>query len=182
MTREEYLSNLFATLRREIEGQQKRIFWIIIIGLLGMPALGYVLLSETTHMWLVLPFFLLVQILLYLAEQNHMIRCGRYIREYIEPEVGFKPAWEAWLSEHAELRLVDKHFSSCFIVLFFLYYFVAIVFALQRLIDAAQASPSGSGWYWVAAASIAYGIMTLWGVATLLRHWRSLVAPPKAQA
>ena len=84
MTREDYLTHQFMTLRREIEGQQIRVFWIIMIGLLGMPAVGYFLLSATTPIWLVLPFFVLVLIILYLAEQNHMVRAGRYIREYIE--------------------------------------------------------------------------------------------------
>ena len=111
-----------------------------------------------------------------------MIRAGRYIREFIEPEVKFAPTWEAWLAEHPELRLVDKHFSSCFIVLFFLYYFMAIAFAMQRLIDDATVRVSGSGWYWVAAAGSVYTILTLWGISTLLRHWRSLVAPPRAKA
>ncbi|HPM23813.1 MAG TPA: hypothetical protein PLP66_07890 [Phycisphaerae bacterium] len=181
MTREDYLNHQFATLRREIEGQQTRIFWIIIIGLLGMPALGYFLLSSTTYMWLTLPFFVLVLVILYLAEQNHMIRAGRYIREYIEPEVGFSPTWEAWLAQHAELRLVDKHFSSCFVVLFFLYYFLAVVFALDRLVSEALLRPSDPGWYWVAGAAGVYAITTVWGVVTLVHHWRSLIAP-KANA
>lgn len=181
MTREDYLNHQFATLRREIEGQQIRIFWIIIIGLLGMPALGYFLLSETTHMWLTLPFFLLALVLLYLAEQNHMIRAGRYIREFIEPQTGFTPTWESWLSQHAELRLVDKHFSSCFVVLFFLYYFLAVVYAMDRLVQDAIANPSPVGWYWVFGAGGVYLVTTLWGVATLVRHWRSLIAPKAGQ-
>ena len=57
MTREDYLTHQFVTLRREIEGQQIRVFWIIMIGLLGMPAVGYFLLAATTPVWLVLPFF-----------------------------------------------------------------------------------------------------------------------------
>jgi hypothetical protein len=179
MKREDYLAHQFVTLRREIEGQQVRVFWIIMIGLLGMPALGYFLLSATTPIWLALPFFLLVLIILYLAEQNHMIRAGRYIREYIETEVDFSPGWEAWLAQHAELRLVDKHFSSCFIVLFFLYYFMSIVFAMDRLVMTALGDPSGPGWWWVWGAGGAYAIATIWGLATLIHHWRSLISPPR---
>lgn len=179
MNREDYLNHQFTTLRREIEGQQARIFWIIVIGLLGMPALGYVLLGANTQIWLILPFFLLALIILYLAEQNHMIRAGRYIREYIETEAEFSPGWEAWLSSHAELRLVDKHFSSCFVLLFFLYYFLAVVIALHRLVQTAIDEPSGPGWWWVAGALGAYTVSTIWGVSTLFHHWRSLIAPPK---
>ena len=179
MTREDYLTHQFVTLRREIEGQQIRVFWIIMIGLLGMPAVGYFLLAATTPVWLVLPFFLLVLIILYLAEQNHMVRAGRYIREYIETQVDFSPGWEAWLAEHAELRLVDKHFSACFIVLFFLYYFVSVVFAMDRLVMAAVGDPSGPGWWAVCGAAGAYAITTIWGMATLIHHWRSLSGPPR---
>ena len=180
MTREDFLTHQFVTLRREIEGQQVRLFWIIMIGLLGMPALGYFLLSATTPIWLGLPFFLLVLIILYLAEQNHMVRAGRYIRDYIEPEVEFSPGWETWLAKHAELRLVDKHFSSCFIVLFFLYYFLSIVFAMDRLVRAAfVGDPSGPGWWWVCGAAGTYAITTIWGMATLIQHWRSLLSPPR---
>jgi hypothetical protein len=177
MKREDYLSQQFITLRREIEGQQSRVFWIIVIGLLGMPVLGYVLLSATTHIWVTLPFFLLVLIILYLTEQNHMIRAGRYIREYIEPQVEFSPGWEAWLETHAELRLVDKHFSSCFVVLFFLYYFLSIAFSMYRLVAAADEEKSGIGWALVYGASAMYAIATIWGLSTLLRHWRSLINP-----
>ncbi len=178
MKREEYLTQQFLTLRREIEGQQTRVFWIVVIGLLGMPVLGYVLLSATTQIWVTLPFFLLALIILYLAEQNHMIRAGRYIRQYIEPHVDFAPAWEAWLEQHAELRLVDKHFSSCFVVLFFLYYFLAIAFSLYRLITIAHEDATGPDWAIVYGAGVTYAIATIWGLSTLVRHWHSLISPP----
>jgi len=179
MKREDYLLQQFLTLRREIEGQQTRVFWIIVIGLLGIPILGYLMLSATANIWVTLPFFLLVLIILYLTEQNHMIRAGRYIREYIETQVEFSPAWEAWLAGHAELRLVDKHFSSFFVVLFFLYYFLAVGYALHRLMYAAMTDPSGQQWIYVYGAVATYGIATVWGLSTLLHHWRSLISPPK---
>lgn len=179
MKREDYLTQQFLTLRREIEGQQTRVFWIIVIGLLGMPVLGYVLLSADSQIWVTLPFFLLALILLYLAEQNHMIRAGRYIREYIEPHIEFSPGWEAWLERHAELRVVDKQFSSCFVVLFFLYYFLSIAVSLYRLIAYAHEERSGPDWAIVYGAAATYAIATIWGVSTLLRHWHSLISPPR---
>lgn len=179
MKREEYLVQQFLTLRREIEGQQTRVFWIIVIGLLGMPLLGYLLLSATTPIWMTLPFLLLVLIVLYLTEQNHMIRAGRYIRDYIETQVDFSPAWEGWLQSHAELRVVDKHFSSCFVVLFFLYYFLTIAFSLYRLTVAAFDSTTSADWALVYGAAVTYAIATIWGLSTLFRHWRSTISPPK---
>ncbi len=176
MKREDYLTQQFLTLRREIEGQQARIFWIIVIGLLGMPVLGYLLLSTPTQIWVMLPFLLLALILLYLSEQNHMIRAGRYIREYIETQIEFAPGWEAWLERHSELRLVDKHFSSCFVVLFFLYYFLAIAFALYRLVVTAFEDPAGPGWALFYGAVATYAIATIWGLFTLFQHCRSLIS------
>jgi hypothetical protein len=180
MKREDYLLQQFLTLRREIEGQQRRVFWIIVIGLLGMPLLAYLLLSATSHIWVTLPFLLLALIILYLTEQNHMIRAGRYIREYIESQVEFSPAWEAWLAGHAELRLVDRHFSSFFVVLFFLYYFLSIGYSLYRLVYSAMTDPTGQHlWMFVYGAVATYAIATVWGLSTLLQHWRSLISPPK---
>ena len=176
MNRQEYLAHQFATLRREIEGQQMRIFWIIMVGLLGLPLLGYFLLTATTQIWLTLPFFSLVLIILYLAEQNHMIRAGRYIREYIEPNVDFKPAWENWLSGHPELRLIDQHFSSCFVLLFFLYYFVSLVLVMHRLVTAAIFGESQQDWWWVGCVGTIYFVVTIWGGSTLIHHWRSLIS------
>ena len=176
MNPQDYLSQQFATLRREIEGQQARLFWIVVIGLLGMPSLSYFLLSANTRIWMLLPFLLLVLILLYLSEQNHIMRAGRYIREHIESHTELAPGWEAWLESRAEFRLMDKHFFACFIILFFLYYFLSVAFSLNRLVLEAFEDPSGMYWWWVYGAAAIYAIATIWGIATLLQHWRSSVS------
>lgn len=173
MDPKDYFSQQFATLRREIEGQQARLFWIVVIGLLGMPTLSYFLLSATTRIWMMLPFLLLVLILLYLSEQSHIMRAGRYIREHIEKRTELSPGWEEWLESRAELRLMDKHFSACFVILFFLYYFLSVAFSLHRLAQEALDDPSGLYWWWFYAATAVYAIATIWGLATLLQHWRS---------
>lgn len=180
MKREDYLTHQLAALRREIEGHQARLFWVVIIGLLGMPALGYLLLTAATPIWATLPLFLLVLIVLYLAEQSHMMRAGRYIREYIESGGDFTPGWEQWLESRGELRVMDRHFSACFVVLFFAYYFLAVAISLHRLIVDALEDRSGLYWWWVYAAGAVYAIATIWGVATLFQHWRSSMSTAAA--
>ena len=174
MDKKEFLAQQFATLRHEIEGQQVRAFWTVVIGLLGIPTLSYFLLRAETPIWMTLPFFLLVLIVLFLAQQNHMMRAGRYIREYIEPQVDFSPGWEEWIESRPELRLMDKHFSSCFVVMFFLYYFLLIAYALNQLAtEAVRDSHGWESWSVFFGAVAVYGIATIWGIATLFQHWRS---------
>ena len=74
----------YIALRKEVDGQQWRSFITVIIGLLGMPTLGYFLLGADNQVWLILPLLVLVLIMLYLVQQNEMMRVGRYIRERLE--------------------------------------------------------------------------------------------------
>jgi hypothetical protein len=61
-----------------------------------------------------------------------------------------------------------------------LYYFLSITFSLYRLVIAALDDPSEPNWAWVYGAAGAYAIATIWGVSTLLHHWRALISPPRA--
>ncbi len=61
-------------------------------------------------------------------------------------------------------------------ILFFLYYFLAIALALYRLVSAAFEDPSGPGWALVYGAGATYAIATIWGLFTLIQHWRSLIS------
>lgn len=174
MDKRDYLAHQFATLRREIEGHQLRSFWIAVIGLLGIPIISYFLLTANLPIWMALPFFLLTLIVLFLAQQNHMMRAGRYIREHIETQVDFTPGWEAWIESRPEYRGMDKQFAGALLVLFFLFYFLLIGLALNRLMQMAQEDPRD--WWFVYGASVVYGIATLFGIGTLFSHWRSSVS------
>jgi hypothetical protein len=176
MDQKGYLKEQLVSLRHEIEGHQVRLFWTVVMGLLGMPLLSYVTWETDTLMWLVQPFFVLVIIVLFLAQQNYMMRAGRYIREKIEAEINPTVGWEAWLESRAELRLMDKHFFSCFTIVFFGYYFFSIFAAMHRLWLEAAGDPSGLYRYWVYAAAVVYAIATIWVVATLIQHWKSSVS------
>lgn len=176
MDKNEYLSQQFSTLRREIEGHQLRAFWIVVIGLLGIPTLSYFLLTASIPIWMVLPFFLLVLIVLFLAEQNHMMRAGRYIREHIETQVPYQPSWEAWIESRPDFRDMDRQYAGSLIMLFFLFYFLLIAVALHRLYVEAMDDPNSGAWWLFYGAASVYTIATLFGVGTLLHHWRTSVS------
>ena len=176
MDQKGFLKEQLAYLRHEIEGHQVRLFWTVVIGLLGMPILSYITWEADTLIWLVMPFFVLVIIVLFLAQQNYMMRAGRYIREKIEAEIDPSVGWEAWLESRAELRLMDKHFFSCFTIVFFGYYFFSIFVAIHRLWLEAAADPSGMYDYWVYGSAVVYAVATIWAVATLIQHWKSSVS------
>ena len=176
MDAKHFAAEEFKSLREEIRSRQMRAFWTVVIGLLGVPALTYLAGDANMQLWLALPFFVLVIIVLFLSEQNAMMRAGRYIREVIETHTGFTPGWEAWLETGREHRVMEKHFVAGFISVFFLYYFVSIAMALNRLWVTAMAEETGHYWYWFYGAAGAYVIATLWGLATLVQHWKSSVS------
>lgn len=173
MDAKNFAAEEFKSLREEIRSRQMRAFWTVVIGLLGVPALTYVAGTANMQLWLALPFFVLVIIVLFLSEQNAMMRAGRYIREILEAHTGFTPGWEAWLESGREHRLMEKHFFACFISVFFLYYFASIAMAMSRLWVMAMGEETGGYWTWFYGAAGAYAVATLWGLATLMQHWKS---------
>ncbi len=160
-------------LRQEILSRQKHLFWTVIIGLLGVPAFTYAAADASTIVWLVLPLFVLVVIVLFLAEQNAMMRAGRYIRERIEPASDGAAGWECYLESNPDFRMMEKHFFACFILVFFAYYALSIAIAMNKLWREAAADPSGLHRYFLYGGLSAYTIATIWAIATLLRHWKS---------
>lgn len=173
MTDNEFVREEYAALRREVLSRQWRAFFTVILGLAGVPALALVGANGPNHLWLVLPFVVLIAIILYLAELNAMMRAGRYIRERIEPLFDGAPGWEGWLESRGEFRLMEKHFSACFILIFFAYYFLAIGIAISRLLSDAADDPSGMYNYLLYGGIVAYSVASLWAVSTMLHHWRS---------
>ena len=176
MDASEFLKEQFLVLRREIDARQTRIFWTVIIGLLGMPTLTYLARDADALAWLAIPFLVLVIIVLFLAEQNAMMRCGRFIREKIESNPDLVPGWEFWLESRQEYRRMERNFVGCFIVIFFLYYFLAMAMALYRLWGEVTNDPSGHYRYWLYGTLVAYAIGALWAILNLIHHWRFSVS------
>jgi hypothetical protein len=176
MTSNEFVREQFTALRREILSRQIRLFWTAVIGLLGVPALTYFALGTHPLLSALLPFFVLVVMVMFLAEQNAMMRAGRYIREHLEDKIDFAPGWEKWLESNFEYRLVERHFFACFLVIFFLFYFLTLAAALDSIWVAALADASGIQSYILYGAVAAYGIATIWVGYVVVHYWKSSVS------
>ncbi len=171
MDKNEFLIQTFITLREEIKATKARLFWIVAMGLFGMPLVTYAAQNANKFVSLLVPYLVLVLIIMFLSEQNALMRAGRYVREEIEPQLSENGCWESWLESREQLRLLDRHFFACFVLVFFIYYFMAIGNAMQHLADD-NIGPLGNR-SWVIGISVSYGIGALWALATLLHHWRS---------
>lgn len=174
----------FIALREEIKATKARLFWIVVMGLFGVPLLAYVAsrgdMASQGHMfvWLLLPYSVLVLILMFLAEQSSMMRAGRYIREKIESNAEHLVGWEAWVESLPQFRYMDKHYVACFVIVFFAYYFMTIGVALRIILAKEAADMTGSGfyWYWLYGAVVTYAIGAIWAVSTLRHHWKATVS------
>lgn len=136
MDDQEFLKLQFITLRDEIRETKDRIFKTMGIGLLGLPASYFLAKAyKIDTVIILLPFIVVVVALLYLAENNALMRCGRYIKHNIEPQriIG----WETWLETKGadtwDARDVDKHLYIAF-YLFFVLYFVGAAFIACRFV------------------------------------------------
>lgn len=173
MQPESFVADQFRTLRDEIKAIKMRSFWIVVLGLFGVPMLTYFASQAERYVALLVPYFVLVVVILFLAEQNALMRAGRYIREHIEPAAGQIKGWEAWLESRNDLRLMDRHFFACFIIVFFVYYFMTIGMVMQSMYAELDRSPAGPAWFY--GAAVTYAVGAVWMVSTLLHHWKSCV-------
>jgi hypothetical protein len=171
MESDAFLLHQFNTIRDEIKAVKARSFWIVAIGLFGVPIITFLAGFTEKFVSLLVPYVVLVTIILFVAEQSALMRCGRYIRQVIEPNFKSIVGWEAWLESRKDLRLMDRHFFACFIIVFFVYYFMTIGVAMQTLWS--EVDQSQSGQYWLYGAMVSYLIGAIWATITLLHHWRS---------
>jgi hypothetical protein len=175
MEENQFLRDQFASLRNEITSIQVRIFWTVMIGMLGVPTMTYLTWDTDALVWIVMPFFMLVIIILFLAEHQQMMRAGRFVREEIEPRLTGTPSWEAWLESRPDYRLLDRHFFACFTLIFFVYYAVSVSTSIERLWGLAMKEETGLYWPFLYGACASYAIVTIWAIYTLMHHWRSSV-------
>jgi uncharacterized membrane protein len=166
----------FVTLREEIKGIQSRLYWTVIFGLFGIPILTFWAAEAANLALLLVPFSVLVLIVLFLAQQSHMMRAGRFIREHIENGAGASLGWEAWLESRSEFRLMDRHFLACFVVIFFVYYVTTIGMAMQQIMEEAASDPSGQYRVWMYGSAVVYAVGAIWAFSTLVHHWKSSVS------
>jgi hypothetical protein len=138
-----FLELQYLTLRKEIEDSLARAFQIMIGSATLIPLLvGIIGHYTATPILTTLPMIVVVSALLYLNQWNSIMRCGRYIRTKIEPEIVGEDGWEGWLESHPDThagtvhnRLVDTYLQYAFFLLAAAYYlataFISVGYAAK---------------------------------------------------
>ena len=76
----------FQALRAEIDATRSRLFRIVCLGVVVVPVLMYLAeKAEVEFVAAIVPFVVLVLNVLFVSEEHSLMRCGRYMRERIEP-------------------------------------------------------------------------------------------------
>lgn len=134
----DFLIEEYKTLREEIKATKDRIFKIAGISAAGVPY-SYVIAQNVEILKILLPLLVLGVALLYISENISLMRCGRYIKECIEPIV-IKEAemnkWKGW--EHNLAKQDEPNFmknpermaeriAALFFYIFFIIYYIASV-------------------------------------------------------
>ena len=116
MNVERFHRDEFLTLREEIKASRSRLFWIVTMGLFGVPILSYLAYDAAKLVWLLVPYSVLLLIVMFVLEQSNMMRAGRYIRERIELGTFKIEGWEAWLETASRRRGARRWASSATIM------------------------------------------------------------------
>lgn len=169
MSMEEFMKQQYITLRDEIRASKARIFLIMILGTLFVPAAGYAAIATSAAFAAAsMPFVVLVLMLAFVMEQNSIIRAGTYLKNHVEPHIEGVTTWEHWLESNRALRDTDRYFFGSFLLVFFLFYAVGAGSAVEAMI---KEWPQHV--YYVAGTYVIGGI---WFVIVLMRHWHACTA------
>lgn len=169
MDKQEFLKQQFLTLREEIKESKARVFKTLGFGLVVVPASHFLAQTyKVDSIILSVPALVIVVALAYLAESNSIMRCGRYIKLYIEPEIDGIIGWEKWLEtpDLFETRDVDKYLSYCFYLLFFVYFIGAAFNGARFALENYGQITTGI----LVGVYVAIGI---WFVIYLIKHIRT---------
>lgn len=149
----EFLKAQYEALRTEILNTQRRAFQLMTAGVLGLPLLSYFIQGQQPRsaggpapvpalpapgamhttgtaygfvLTMALPVVVIVIALLYLADNNAIIRAGYFIRCRIERYVPVQ-GWEEWLESRTPLtRGTERHVTVAVYILFLLYYVASV--------------------------------------------------------
>ena len=146
MNRAEFSKAEFEVLKDEIKNSKEKMFKLAVGSIVGIPT-AYSIAEKTNIGPLIysLPFLICTVTLVYLSESLAVMRAGRYIRLYIEPDIvdaGDRSikGWEDWLekrhspSDEPHRRSVDRLLALFFYIMFIFYYVVSAILAVQRAI------------------------------------------------
>jgi len=134
MTKDDFLKMQYEALRQEILSTQRRNLQTLGFGALSIPAASYLAeVHKIPALSLTLPLLILGIALLYLADNHGIMRCGEYIKEYVEKDLVSEDflGWETWLDKGQEhgTRSTERYTSWCFYLLFLLYFATAVYIA-----------------------------------------------------
>jgi hypothetical protein len=174
METQDYVMQQFIALRREIDATKSRLFKTLCLALVIVPLATYLAeRPESEFVGPVVPFIILVLTILFVSEANALMRCGRYIREKIEPHIEKDAGWETWLESQPQLRLVDRYLLGCFLITLFVFYFSSVGMAISKLWTSETSIGGMSADGKAIAGGIVYGIGAVWMIITVVHHWRS---------
>jgi len=171
-----FLELEYQTLRKEVEDANTRAFQLIIGGAAIIPTIQSIASSYKLEIiTLTLPLFVLTIIMLYLAQDMAIARCGRYIREKIEPAIGEGIGWETWLNQTNRKdkyrpRAYDNFVFYGFCLLAGLYYICSVLMATR----VAESYLSITGIYILIIGYVVLGIVIIF---LIYSSGRALVGP-----
>ncbi|MFQ5490492.1 MAG: hypothetical protein ACE5GE_07200, partial [Phycisphaerae bacterium] len=101
----------FLALRSEIDQTKKRAVRTVWLGLTVVPVLTFMAeMPDVQFVGPLIPFVSMVLTILFVSEEHALMRCGRYIRERIDPRLEEGAGWESWLEAQPDLRTIDRYF------------------------------------------------------------------------
>jgi hypothetical protein len=173
MDQTEFVKEEYKTLRDEIKDSKTRLFQIMTVGASLIPAVNVLGVKlDANEFVLVTPLLVLVFGLLYLSENNAVMRCGAYIKQHVEAKVADHKGWEHWIEEDVSNRKVDKLSAYSFYSLFAVYYVAGTFFALKFAYAAYNALVVGL----LAGAYIGSGILIAYVLINSVRVAHSTTA------
>ena len=122
-------------LRKEIAERQQRVFRIVTGSLLVIPGLGSLAKEfDAGIVIFAIPTLVLIATIMFMSENNGIMRAGKFIRLKIEPFLGEMPKWETWLEreDDDDRRFTDKSLKNAFFILMFMYFLFSLYFAYQH--------------------------------------------------
>lgn len=137
MNKREFMLAQFEALRTEIKTSKQNAFHVVGAGLAGIPSAHFLIDAfQTSELVLGMPLLVVVAGFLYMSEMHAVMRCGRYIREHIEPCFPEVEGWEAYLAApEPDRRTVDKLLFNSFYLLFLIYFagssIVAVIYVFE---------------------------------------------------
>jgi hypothetical protein len=132
-----YIKLQYDALREEIDASKDRSFKIILSGTVTVPAAEFLGTAyDIPIIVMITPFLVITLMLLFLAENNGMMRAGRFIRKELEPHFQNIAGWETWLETYElgkhDKRIHDKFMNYSFNVLWAFYYLISAYLAVAH--------------------------------------------------